>query len=181
MRCRSLAWADFEGWAALYFSRYDELATNPQLGVHVMDRKPSLGDEAAYFGQVWKNVQADQQMVTIAEEAGRIVGICTLYRGSHPEDRHVGTLAMAVLPEWRGRGVGTMLLEHALQASEGKFEIVVLDVIAVNDRALRLYRKFGFEECGVTPRTFQRNGVYYDTVRMSKPLRSPGTNGSDRA
>jgi ribosomal protein S18 acetylase RimI-like enzyme len=180
VRFRPLEWADFDGWAALYSSRYDELATNPQLGVHVMERKPSLGEEAAFFGQVWKYVEAGQQTVMVAEEVGRIVGLCTIYRGSHPEDRHVGTLAVAVLPEWRGRGVGSGLLEHALRAAEGRFETAVLDVIAVNERALRLYRKFGFAERGRTPRTFQRNGVYYDTVRMSKSMSSPGTIVSDR-
>jgi ribosomal protein S18 acetylase RimI-like enzyme len=180
VRFRPLEWADFDGWAALYLSRYDELATNPQLGVHFMDRKPTLGDEAEFFGQVWKRVEAGQQAVTIAEDAGRIVGICTIYRGTHLEDRHVGTLAVAVLPEWRGRGVGSGLLEHALGAAQGMFETVVLDVIEVNERALQLYRKFGFGECGRTPRTFQRNGVYYDTVRMSKSICSPGTNVSDR-
>jgi len=180
VRFRTLEWADFDGWAALYSSRYDELATNPQLGVHFMDRKPTLGDEAEFFGQVWKRVKAGQQTVTVAEEAGRIVGICTIYRGAHLEDRHVGTLAVAVLPEWRGRGVGSGLLEHALRAAEGMFETVVLDVIAVNERALRLYRKFGFGECGRTSRTFQRNGVYYDTVRMSKSMSPPGTKVSDR-
>ena len=176
MRFRRLEWADFDGWAALYFSRYDELPTNPQLGVHLMEPKPSLGEEAEFFGQVWKHVEAGHQTVTVAEEAGRIVGICTIYRGAHPEDRHVGTLAVAVLPDWRGRGVGSGLLEHALRAAEGRLETVVLDVIAVNEQALRLYRKFGFCECGRTPRTFQRNGVYFDTVRMSKMMRSPGTN-----
>ncbi|HEV2429711.1 MAG TPA: GNAT family N-acetyltransferase, partial [Thermoplasmata archaeon] len=131
MRFRPLEWADFDGWAALYFSRYDELPTNPHLGLHVLERKPNLGEEAEFFGQVWKNVNAGQQAVTVAEEAGRIVGICTIYRGTHPEDRHVGTLAVAVLPEWRGRGVGSGLLDHALRGAEGHFETVILDVIAV--------------------------------------------------
>jgi ribosomal protein S18 acetylase RimI-like enzyme len=179
VRFRPLGGADFDGWAALYFSRYDELATNPQLGVHVMEKKPSLGEEAGFFGEVWKHVEAGQQTVTVAEEAGRIVGVYTIYRGTHPEDRHVGTLAVAVLPEWRGRGVGSGLLDHSLRAAEGMFETVLLNVIAVNERALRLYRKFGFGECGRTPRTFQRNGVYYDTVSMSKSMSLPGTNVSD--
>ncbi|MCI4331141.1 MAG: GNAT family N-acetyltransferase [Thermoplasmata archaeon] len=173
MRFRSLEWSDFDGWAALYFSRYDEIAGNPQLGLHFVERKPSLGEEAASFGQVWKRVQERDQPVSLAEEDGRLVGICTIYRGGHLEDRHVGTLAVAVLPDWRGRGIGSGLLDHALRGCESWIEMVVLEVIAVNEQALRLYGKFGFKECGRTPRAFKRNGTYYDVVRMAKHLGPP--------
>jgi ribosomal protein S18 acetylase RimI-like enzyme len=143
---------------------------NPELGVFTMERKPSLGEEAALFGQVWKRVEAREQIVSVAEEEDKVVGICTIYRGIHREDRHVGTLAVAVLPDWRGRGAGSGLLDHALRECAGYVGIVVLDVIAANERALQLYRRFGFQECGRTPRAFGRDGTYYDVVRMAKDI-----------
>ena len=50
---------------------------------------------------------------------------------------------MAVRPEWRGRGVGTRLLEGLLRRADRTHERVSLSVSLLNP-AMRLYRRFGF-------------------------------------
>jgi ribosomal protein S18 acetylase RimI-like enzyme len=178
VRVRPLEWTDFGGWVALYYTRYDEVRTNPALGVFTMAEKPSMGDEAALFGTVWRSILAGDHVSTVAEEGGSLVGLCSISRmGFHVEDRHVATLGIAVHPSWRGKGVGTKLFDHALKACEGKFETVLLHVIDVNEPAQRLYRKFGFEECGRYPRTFRRGGVYYDEICMVKHVGGPRGDG----
>lgn len=53
-------------------------------------------------------------------------------------------LAIAVLPAYRGRGVGTRLLSHLLDAAKAFYPVVSLSVRRDNP-ALRLYRRVGFQ------------------------------------
>lgn len=59
-------------------------------------------------------------------------------------------LGMAVLPEYRGKGVGTILLSRLIKAAEDAYEYISLSV-AVENSALHLYQRLGFEavtKCG---------------------------------
>ncbi len=62
-------------------------------------------------------------------------------------DAKTPELGIAVLPEFRGRGLGTMLLSHLIEATEDVFEYISLSVAAENP-ALRLYQRLGFETVG---------------------------------
>ncbi|MGC1580897.1 MAG: GNAT family N-acetyltransferase, partial [Candidatus Acidiferrales bacterium] len=136
MRVRELAWRDFEGWVALYYNRYDEVRTNRELGVYTYETKPTLPEEAALFADVWKESLKGDLVASVAEADRKVVGVCTIHRkGRHSEDRHTGILAIEVHPDRRGRGVGSLLLAHALPRCVGKFEIVYLTVTERNVRA----------------------------------------------
>lgn len=52
-----------------------------------------------------------------------------------------------MLPEYRGRGIGTALLAQLIRAVEGVYENISLSVTEGNP-ALRLYQRLGFEVCG---------------------------------
>ena len=76
---------------------------------------------------------------------------------------------IAVAPEWRGRGVGTRLLEAVIErvAERGVRELY-LEVRVSNEVAQRLYRKYGFREVG-------RRRHYYvapveDALVLCKPI-----------
>lgn len=59
-------------------------------------------------------------------------------------------LGMAVLPAYRGEGIGRTLLSHLIEATENAYEYISLSVAAENP-ALRLYQRLGFEvvaKCG---------------------------------
>jgi ribosomal protein S18 acetylase RimI-like enzyme len=52
-------------------------------------------------------------------------------------------LSIALLPDDRGQGIGTRLLEHLLVAASEQFDAISLSVSAANP-AIHLYRRFGF-------------------------------------
>lgn len=56
-------------------------------------------------------------------------------------------LAIAVLPEYLGCGVGTLLLQYLLEAAKQRYPRVVLSVRATNP-AKRLYERMGFVVTG---------------------------------
>jgi ribosomal protein S18 acetylase RimI-like enzyme len=56
-------------------------------------------------------------------------------------------LSIAVLPDYRGQGVGTQLLARLIEAAQTRYAAISLSVSPENP-ALRLYRRLGFEEVG---------------------------------
>jgi ribosomal protein S18 acetylase RimI-like enzyme len=68
-------------------------------------------------------------------------------RGYGYVDDETPELGMAVLPGHRGRGIGSNLIERALEAAGSAYRKVCLSVSADNP-ALRLYERAGFERAG---------------------------------
>jgi GNAT superfamily N-acetyltransferase len=58
-------------------------------------------------------------------------------------DDHTPELSIALLPEYRGHGIGSRLLQRFLEAAEKKYRAISLSVSKAN-RAVRLYSRFGF-------------------------------------
>jgi ribosomal-protein-alanine N-acetyltransferase len=80
--------------------------------------------------------------------SGLLVGyICfwILYNEMH-------VLNLAVKPSWRGRGLGKLLLNHALDEARGQeVSLVSLEVRVSNEVAINLYHSVGFRRVGVRP------------------------------
>lgn len=81
----------------------------------------------------------------VIERAGDPIG--RLYLEERVTQWHV--VDIALLPEWRGRGLGTALLEAVIAAARGRAKNVGIFVDRGNV-ALHLYRRLGFAEIGET-------------------------------
>lgn len=82
-------------------------------------------------------------------EDGQIVGNITISPATVPREFGKGVILsnVAVLPDFRRRGIAAALLEKALMACrEQASQFAVLQVDALNDGARTLYRRFGFDE-----------------------------------
>jgi ribosomal-protein-alanine N-acetyltransferase len=92
----------------------------------------------------------------LAEEDDRLAGWAGLAAVGGQGD----VLTIGVRTELQGRGIGAMLLTALLDeaAVRGCAE-VFLDVRADNDRARRLYERFGFRAVGIRKRYYQPSGV----------------------
>lgn len=107
---------------------------------------PALDDVASF---VASNIRhRNPQFVAVTDE-GRVVGWCDIVRARGDHERHQGELGMGVIAEWRGAGVGKQLLaETVANADAEKFLRIELSVHSDNERAIALYRGFGFVEEG---------------------------------
>lgn len=79
-----------------------------------------------------------------AVDGDQVVGYCVLT----PMELstffpHLHLSYIAVAPEGRGRGIGTLLMEEAIRVAEGDLS---LHVETENRAAIKLYEKFGFEK-----------------------------------
>ncbi|MCX7682469.1 MAG: ribosomal protein S18-alanine N-acetyltransferase [Anaerolineae bacterium] len=99
-------------------------------------------------------LQRIREALLPTEEDDRVIGFVG-FRLEYPE-AHITTIA--VHPDWRGRGLGELLLLTALEkALELNVRSVTLEVRASNRIAQHLYRKYGFRYTGVY-RGYYRDG-----------------------
>jgi len=153
----------------VYYGLYDERDAGEPIGITLFATRPSVEDEAAWFDQQARRAAAGEVIYLVAEVDGHAVGTCTIGRfgpTGASEQAHVGELGILVGRAMRGRGVGTALLGAALAEARSRFEVVYLTVFSVNERARRLYERFGFTVCGHLPRMAKRGDRYFDMERM---------------
>ena len=100
-----------------------------------------------------------------------LVGSVALEFSSKPKTRHSALiLGMYVRPTYRGRGVGTELLQAVAQAAAERPEVrtLALTLTEGNKAAMRLYKAAGFEVWGVEPLAINTTAGYKGKVHMSK-------------
>jgi ribosomal protein S18 acetylase RimI-like enzyme len=104
-----------------------------------------------------------------AVENGEVVGWCDIIPKSYEGLTHVGVLGMGVLKACRGKGLGTQLLEKAIEhAKLNGIEKVELDVFETNTGAIALYEKMGFTMEGKRVKGRKLDGLYDNIVMMGK-------------
>jgi putative acetyltransferase len=116
---------------------------------------------------VLHNIQARVPQFVALEEA-HVVGWCDVLPKPQPALRHSGVLGMAVVAAWRGRGIGSRLLQATLQAAwQREMTRIELTVRVDNERARRLYERFGFKVEGRCRRYMLVDGRYEDGYLMA--------------
>ena len=90
-----------------------------------------------------------------AKDSGKCVGYAGFWNVSGEGD----VTNVAVLPEYRRRGVGSSLVAEMIKTAEKlKLEMLTLEVRKSNTAAQKLYEKFGFEILGERKRYYSDNG-----------------------
>ncbi|MDQ4004766.1 MAG: GNAT family N-acetyltransferase [Actinomycetota bacterium] len=119
----------------------------------------------------WRESWTAQKADIVAIADGRVIGSLSIGREANPVTRHVASLGMSVEANWRGRGVGSALMVDAFRwARWAGVEKLALTVYPHNQRALNLYKKFGFEAEGTLTGHSKKSHGYEDEVVMGRWL-----------
>ena len=104
----------------------------------------------------------------VAVAGGQVVGFIHVEVSRHG----FGEFGMLVDRDWRGRGVGSALVQAAIGwARDQGLHKLCLEVFAHNAAAIALYRKSGFVEEGRRIRHYRRaNGELWDSIVMGLAL-----------
>lgn len=79
---------------------------------------------------------------------------------------------------YRGKGIGSRLLERAIQASPGiQVKTLLGFVFGHNEPSLALLRKFGFEDWALLPRVANLDGVERDLIILGRRVEPDVGNG----
>lgn len=128
----------------------------------------TVEQEAALLGRI---ADSPHSRFFLALDGERIVGNACVDGSANARMRHRRNLAITVLRDYWGRGIGTGLMERMLAfARESGAELASLEVRSDNARAKALYRRFGFVSYGTFPKFFKIDGKYFDVDCMTLEL-----------
>jgi len=112
--------------------------------------------------------QADNKLLVVAEIDGRIAGLLGYTGDDRPRLRHTGEFGITIPRVCWGLGLGTALIQRMLAwaRASGVVRKIGMRVRTDNERALRLYDRFGFIREGTITRYFAVAGRFYDAYLM---------------
>ncbi|MBF1051052.1 MAG: GNAT family N-acetyltransferase [Peptostreptococcaceae bacterium] len=97
-----------------------------------------------------------------------MIGIVYLYGGSRIRNYHSTTLGIGVLEKYKGKKIGTTLIQNAIKYAYncdviGKINV---QVVKENTKAINFYKNNGFVLEGVEKRALFIDDLFYDCVNM---------------
>jgi ribosomal protein S18 acetylase RimI-like enzyme len=111
--------------------------------------------------------------IFVLEEKDQILGTYHLRPNTAGGGAHVANVGYMTASAATGRGVGRRMVEHSLQrARERGFKAIQFNfVVSTNERAIRLYKSFGFDTIGTVPLAFlhPKQG-YVDVLVMFRAI-----------
>ena len=115
-----------------------------------------------------KNIAKNYPQV-VAVYDSQVIGWADFIPSENPSLMHCAQLGMGVIKQYRGAGVGELLLTEVTQAAIAYgFSRLELEVFANNSAAIGLYKKLGFAHEGTKRNARHIDGVYIDSLIMAK-------------
>lgn len=129
---------------------------------------PSTAEER----QTWFDSHGAKHPVIVADEQGTIVGWGSL-SAFHPRQAYEHSVENSVYlrHEWRGNGVGSLLLNELLVQAKALGHHTVIGLIdASQEASLALHAKFGFKESARLKEVGYKFGRWLDVIYVQKML-----------
>lgn len=114
---------------------------------------------------------SDNQICLVAKVSDQVVGVLNVLAHNHTRVNHIGDIFIAIKKDYWGYGLGSLLMEAVVDwaSQSGVIGRLELTVQARNERAIKLYQKFGFEIEGTKKRGAKtKNGEFLDVYLMAK-------------
>jgi ribosomal protein S18 acetylase RimI-like enzyme len=138
------------------------------------DTEISLDDETAWLARKLQAIERSEAVMLCAfTPDGQLMGSSEIDMGSGVR-RHIGSFGIALAQEFRGQGVGELLMQTVIDESISRLrnlEIVTLEVFGNNPIGCNLYKKLGFVEYGRLPGGIIHRERAVDSVLMYKVVR----------
>ncbi|MFY0761992.1 GNAT family N-acetyltransferase [Metabacillus dongyingensis] len=127
-------------------------------------------DESGFKQIIKDDTERLNNLFLVAEVNGSIVGFSRCERGKLRRISHKADFGIGILKEYWGYGIGKNLLkETVLWADSNEIRKMTLNVLETNEKAINLYKGFGFEVEGILKKDkMLSDGNYYNTILMGR-------------
>ncbi|MBE0337263.1 GNAT family N-acetyltransferase [Paenibacillus sp. 23TSA30-6] len=111
-----------------------------------------------------------RNLFLVAVVHDKIVGFSRCEGHSLSRTSHKVEFGVCVLKDYWGYGIGRNLLKKSIAwADSNDIKKISLHVLETNDKAIELYKRFGFEIEGILKNDkFLADGKYYNTIIMGR-------------
>ncbi len=131
---------DAQGIGDVFYKTWLATYPNEEYGVTVDDIEFRFRDRKEKDGSRLATISDNMQFL-IAKDGDQIVGVCRIMK----KEKQNELIAIYVLPEYQGQGIGKMFWNESLKFFDPKQETVV-KVVVYNKKAIEFYKKLGFKE-----------------------------------
>ena len=145
-----------------------DLTSEPDLPILLTrERAASLTLEYEQ-GYLQGYAESANSIILAAFVGERIIGQINVGGGNRPHNQHRASIGISVVKDWRDQGVGTALMQQALDWARNNPVLtrLELEVFCENERAVHVYQKLGFEIEGRRRHAFFKHGRYIDEYMM---------------
>jgi RimJ/RimL family protein N-acetyltransferase len=142
--------------------------------IRFQGEKVTLEEEKRFLRAQMKRISNKVAVQLFAFAGEELIGIADIDM-SDRTDRHVGELGISISKDFRGEGIGALLLKFIINEAIKylpELEIISLSVFSNNVAGISMYRKFGFIEYGSLPKGVKLHESYVDRLLMYKIVQS---------
>jgi len=132
----------------------------------------SLEEEKEFLDSLLKKISVNKVTYLLVLHNDKMVGSCSIKMKDKVE-KHVGELGISIAKDFRGKGIGKLLMKLVLEEAKknlSDLKICVLGVFGDNDIAKKMYINFGFKEFGKLPGGVRHKDKFVDHYYMYKEI-----------
>lgn len=132
----------------------------------------SLKEEKKYLDGQLEKIKKNKAVQLLVFLNSKLVGISEITLKDKIE-KHIGVLGITVAKEFRGKGIGKLLMDNIIDESKknlAELKIIILEVFDNNPIAISIYENFGFIKYGKLPKGICYKNKYIDSILMFKTV-----------
>lgn len=148
--------------------RYINELSREKTFVRFQGEEISLKDETEYLKSQIEKINEKKAITLLVFYQNKIIAISGINMMDKTE-KHIGRLGISVAKDFRGEGIGKLLMKLILEKAKKEIpllRIVVLEVYSTNGIARGMYKKLGFVEYGRLPNGIIRKDRFEDSILM---------------
>lgn len=165
-RCVVIREATINDAAQLILLVRNILSTTPFTLTSIVEFDTNEITQAAW---VQEYIDNPNWIILVAECEGQLVANLDFRNNLKRKNRHSGEFGMGVHEDFRGKGIGSAILNVFLEWAKSNpiIEKINLSVMSNNLRGVQLYTNIGFKQQGLEPKAIKLGGnEYADVVNM---------------
>ena len=150
--------------------RYINTLSKEETFILFQGEQLTISEETKFVRTLVKKIKESKIVTLLVFHNDMLIGNSGITMKEKAE-KHVGDFGISIAKEFRGQGIGKLLMKFVLEQGEqhlDNFEICTLGCFSDNTCAMEMYKKFGFQPFGSLPKGIRHKGIYVDHIFLYK-------------